>query len=319
MSDSIKYSVVIPIYNEEDNIPILYERLVNVLNNLDGEYEIILVDDGSSDSSWELIENISSRDKMVKAIKFTRNFGHQIAITSGINNACGSAIISMDADLQDPPEVIPDLVEKWEEGYDIVYAKRKKRKGENFIKRGFAWLFYRFINRISTVEIPLDVGDFRLIDRKVADVLKDLNEHYRFIRGLTSWIGYRHTSVEFVREARLKGKPKYSFWKLLKLALNGIFSFSIAPIQFASYMGFIVSIFAFLYAIWAIVAKFALDRAIPGWTSIIVVVLFLGGVQLITLGIIGEYLARTYGEVKRRPLYIIDKKLGYGKEEDERK
>lgn len=309
-------SIVIPVYNEEDNIPVLYERLSEVLKGLEVDYEIVFVDDGSSDSSWEIIRELHKKDNSVRAIKFSRNFGHQIAITSGIDNAIGDAVITMDADLQDPPEVIPRLVDKWKAGYEVVYAVRERREGENFLKRGFAWLFYRVLKKITKIDIPSDVGDFRLLSRKVVEELKKLKEHYRFVRGLSSWIGFKQTGVQFVRDARFKGKPKYSFWKSLRLALNGIVSFSIAPLQLASYMGFIVSIFSFLYAIWAIIARFALNRAIPGWTSIIVVVLFLGGVQLLTLGIIGEYIGRTYGEIKRRPLYVIDKKLGYDIKEE---
>jgi dolichol-phosphate mannosyltransferase len=310
------YSIVIPVYNEEENIPVLYNRLRKVMQELEGDYEIIFVDDGSSDSSWLLICELHEKDNSVKGIKLSRNFGHQIAITSGIESAIGDVVITMDADLQDPPEIIPELVKKWRCGYEVVYAIREKRRGENFLKRGFAWLFYRVLKKITKIDIPPDVGDFRLLSRKAVEQLKRLIEQYRFVRGLSTWIGFKQTGVEFVREARYKGKPKYSFWKSLKLALNGIVSFSIAPLQLASYMGFVVSILSFLYAIWSIIAKFVFERTIPGWTSIIVVVLFLGGVQLITLGIIGEYIGRIYGEVKKRPLYIIEQKVGYKDNEE---
>jgi dolichol-phosphate mannosyltransferase len=308
MSDKILYSVVIPIYNEEDNIPVLYEKLVDIFKNIDGNHEIIFVDDGSSDSSWSLLNEIHRRDNNVKIFKFSRNFGHQIAISAGIDFAHGDAIITMDGDLQDPPELIPKLIEKWKEGYKVVYAVRKTRKGEKFLKKGVAWIFYRFLRTISEVEIPIDTGDYRLIDKNIAAKIKDLKERYRFVRGLTSWMGFKQIGVEFVREPRYKGEIKYSFWKLMKLALNGIVSFSIKPLQVASFMGFLTSIFAFLVTVWAVISRFALNKIVPGWTSTIVIVLFLGGVQLITLGIIGEYIGRIYGEVKERPLYIIEEK-----------
>ncbi len=304
----ILYSVVIPIYNEEDNIPVLSKKLVDVFKNIEGSYEIIFIDDGSSDSSWEMLSKIHATNPHVKALKLSRNFGHQTAISAGIDHAQGEAVITMDGDLQDPPELIPKLIEKWKEGYKVVYAVRKARKGETVIKKGVAWVFYRFLRAISEVEIPMDTGDYRLMDKNITGRLRDLKEQYRFIRGLTSWMGFRQTGVEFIREPRYKGEIKYSFWKLMKLALNGIISFSIKPLQVASFVGFTTSIFAFLYLIWAIISRFVLNKVVPGWTSTIVIVLFLGGVQLITLGIIGEYIGRIYGEVKDRPLYIIEEK-----------
>lgn len=308
MIDKISCSVVIPIYNEEDNIPVLYEKLVGVLKKIGGNYEIIFIDDGSSDSSWDLLNEIHEKNSHVKLLKLSRNFGHQTAISAGINFAKGDAVITMDGDLQDPPELIPKLIEKWKEGYQVVYAVRKARKGETFLKKGVAWFFYRFLRAISEVEIPMDTGDYRLMDKNVAGRLRDLKEQYRFIRGLTSWMGFKQIGVEFIREPRYKGEVKYSFWKLMRLALNGIISFSIKPLQVASFVGFLTSTFAFLFAIWAIISRFVLNKIVPGWTSTIVIVLFLGGVQLITLGIIGEYIGRIYGEVKNRPLYIIEEK-----------
>ncbi|MEO0293034.1 MAG: glycosyltransferase family 2 protein [candidate division WOR-3 bacterium] len=308
MNKEILYSVVIPIYNEEDNIPILYEKLVQVFEKIEGNYEIVFVDDGSSDSSWSLLKELHRKNSSVKILKFSRNFGHQTAISAGIDFAHGDAVITMDGDLQDPPELIPSLIEKWKEGYQVVYAVRKARKGESFFKKGVAWFFYRILKLLSEVEIPMDAGDYRLMDKNIAERLKNLKEQYRFIRGLTSWLGFKQTGVEFIREPRYKGEVKYSFWKLIKLALDGIISFSIKPLQVASFVGFIVSIFSFLYAVWAIIYRFALKEIVPGWASAIAIILFLGGIQLITLGIIGEYIGRIYGEVKDRPLYIIEEK-----------
>lgn len=302
------YSVVIPIFNEEENIPVLYKRLIDVFKGIEGNYEIIFVDDGSYDSSWHLLNKIYKNNSHVKIFKFSRNFGHQIAISAGIDAAQGDAVITMDGDLQDPPELIPKLIEKWKEGYQVVYAMRKARKGEKFLKKGVAGIFYRLLRGLSEIKIPMHTGDYRLMDKNIAVKLKGLKEHYRFIRGLTSWMGFKQTGVEFVREPRYKGKVKYSFWKLLRLALNGIISFSIKPLQVATFMGFATSIFAFFYAVWAIFSRFLLNKIVPGWTLPVVIVLFLGGVQLITLGIIGEYIGRIYGEVKGRPLYIIEEK-----------
>lgn len=305
MAMQYKYSIVVPVFNEEKVLNELYRRLTIVMSKLRESYEIIFINDGSIDNSLEIMEKLHSKDKRIKIIDFSRNYGQQIATTAGIDYATGEAIVIIDADLQDPPKVIPELVKKWKKGYDVVYGVRKKREGENFFKKVTASIFYKFLNKITDINIPLDAGDFRLIDRKVADNLKTIREKNRYIRGLTSWIGFRQIGVLYDREKRFAGYTKYTLAKMLKLALDAVFSFSNYPLKIAIYIGFLISGLSFLYLIYVLILKIFMDVTIQGWASIIVAVFFLGGVQLICIGIIGEYIGRIGEEVKKRPLYII--------------
>jgi polyisoprenyl-phosphate glycosyltransferase len=308
---AILYSIVIPVYNEAEVLPALYDRLTRVLEALIEPYEIIFVNDGSQDDSPLLLRDFQARDERVKFLSFSRNFGHQIAITAGLDYSSGQAAVVMDADLQDPPEVIPRLIEQWRKGYDIVFAVRAKRQGEGLFKRATATIFYRLFRRMTATEIPLDAGDFRLMSRRAVEALQSIRERNRFIRGLAGWIGFPQTSVTFVRDVRQAGETKYPLKKMLQFALNGLMSFSLVPLQLASYLGFLISSIAFFYIAYAIGLKLFTDRVVLGWTSVMVAVLFLGGVQLISLGIIGEYIGRIYEEVKQRPLYVVDEAKGF--------
>ncbi len=304
-------SIVLPIFNEEQLLRLLYERLTRVMRQLGETYEVVFVNDGSRDGSLELLRKLSAEDPTLKVVSLSRNFGHQTAITCGLDLARGAAVVVMDADLQDPPELIPELIEKWREGFDVVYAVRERRQGETPFKRATAALFYRLIRWLARIEIPADTGDFRLLSRRAVEALKSTQERNRFVRGLVSWIGYRQTAVKFVREERVTGETKYPFRKMLKFAIDGITAFSFLPLQMATYFGFLISGLGFLYVIWAVLQKLLTDRPVIGWTSVIVAVLFIGGVQLITLGVIGEYIGRIYEEVKQRPLYLVDEKIGF--------
>jgi len=299
------YSVIAPVYNETGSIDEFCSVINAVMSGLNESWELILVDDGSSDGSTEKIRGFASKDRHVQPIIFARNFGHQIAVTAGLDYARGDAVIIIDADLQDPPEVILDLISKWKEGFEVVYAVRRKREGESWFKLATASLFYRAIYRITDVKIPLDTGDFRLLDRKVVDIMGQMRERHRFLRGMAAWVGFRQVGVEYDRKQRFAGKTKYPFSKMLKLALNAVTSFSYFPLQVATYLGFIsagISILAI-----PVVAYLRLTRlgALLGQATTLIAVLFLGGVQLITLGILGEYVGRIYDEAKGRPLYIV--------------
>jgi dolichol-phosphate mannosyltransferase len=307
------YSIVIPVYNEAEVLPTLYRRLTQVMEGLGEPYEIIFVNDGSTDASPMLLWELRAQDARVKVMSLSRNFGHQIAITAGLDYSSGEAVVVMDADLQDPPEVIPQLIAQWREGHDIVFAVRESRRGEGVIKRSTAALFYRLLRHLTATEIPLDAGDFRLMSRRAVEALKPIRERNRFVRGLVSWIGFRHTSITFVRDVRHAGQTKYPLRKMARFALNGIMSFSFVPLQVATYLGFAVSLLSFIYTVYAVGLKLFTDRAVQGWASVIVAVLFMGGVQLISIGIIGEYIGRIYEEVKQRPLYLIDKLAGFEK------
>jgi polyisoprenyl-phosphate glycosyltransferase len=310
-SDAILYSIVIPVYNEAEVLPSLYNRLTRVMEGLVEPYEIIFVNDGSRDDSTVLLREFQDKDARVKFLSLSRNFGHQIAITAGLDYSSGQAAVVMDADLQDPPEVIPRLTEQWRKGYDVVFAVRAKRQGEGLFKRATAAIFYRLFRRVTATEIPLDAGDFRLMSRRAVDTLKSIRERNRFIRGLAGWIGFRQTSVTFVRDVRRAGETKYPLKKMMRFALNGFLSFSLVPLQLASYLGFLISSIGFFYIVYAIGLKLFTDQVVLGWTSVMVAVLFLGGVQLISLGIIGEYIGRIYDEVKQRPLYVVDEAEGF--------
>ncbi|MGH8546999.1 MAG: glycosyltransferase family 2 protein [Methylococcales bacterium] len=298
-------SVVAPAYNEEAVLPAFHARLIKVLNELGVQYEILYVNDGSKDQTINILNDLRNGNEHVSVIDLSRNFGKELALTAGLDHAVGDAIVVIDTDLQDPPEVIPDLLSKMHEGYDIVYAKRSQREGETLFKKLSANLFYRFIQILSYINIPEDTGDFRVISRRALDELKRLREQHRFMKGLFSWVGFPQTAVRYRRDPRYAGHTKWSYWKLWNFALEGITSFSTKPLKIASYIGVITALAAFLYAIVVVLKKFLYGDPVAGYPSLMAVILFLGGVQLITIGIIGEYLARTFNETKNRPLYIV--------------
>jgi dolichol-phosphate mannosyltransferase len=311
----ITFSIVVPVYNEVEVLPELYERMSEVMDSLGETWEFVMVDDGSTDGSTQVIWDLAEKDERVQPIIFARNFGHMIAVTAGLDYSRGEAVVLMDADLQDPPEVIPDLVKRWREGYEVVYAVRAEREGETRFKKFTAALFYRLINRITDVKIPLDTGDFRLIDRQVVDVLNQMRERHRFPRAMVAWVGFRQIGVPYKRAARKAGETKYPFSKMLKLAANAITSFSYFPLQIATYLGFISAGISALAIPVVIGLRLAGSNAFVGQASTLIAVLFLGGVQLISLGILGEYLGRLYDEAKDRPLYIVRKKPSHRDEE----
>jgi len=301
----ITYSIIAPIYNETDNLSELHRRISEVMEKHGEPWELILVDDGSTDGSTERIRELARLDQHIRPIIFARNFGHQIAITAGWDHARGQAVVIIDADLQDPPEVILDLAKKWKEGYEVVYAVRAEREGETWFKKFAAAMFYRLIHRITDVKIPVDVGDFRLMDRKVVDVLKTMRERHRFPRGMSAWVGFRQIGVDYKRAARFAGETKYPFRKMLKLALNAITSFSYFPLQVATFFGFISAGVGRQAMPRGVFMRVLGSGAFFGQATTLIAVLFLGGVQLISLGILGEYIGRLYDEAKGRPLYIV--------------
>lgn len=306
-----KVSLVIPMYYEEEVAEECYRRVIEMLISLESyEHEIIFVNDGSKDKTLEILEKIASNDKNVKVISFARNFGHQCAVTAGLKEVTGDAVVIIDADLQDPPELIPDMLKLWEEGNEVIYAKRKKRDGESAFKLFTAKMFYKTLNGLSDVEIPKDTGDFRLADRKVVDVINSLPEHNKFLRGLFSWVGFKQTPFEYERKERFAGKTKYPLKKMLKLASDGIISFSSKPLKIIGGIGIVsifVSFLVLLYAILSFIFKW--NNLTAGWTSIMVAITFFAGVQLLSIWIMSEYIARIYDESKGRPQYIIDKKI----------
>lgn len=301
----ITYSVIVPIFNEADNISELYQRTKGVMDSTNEPWELILVDDGSTDGSTEKIRELAQKDKIVRPVIFARNFGHQVAITAGWDYARGDAVIIIDADLQDPPEVILDLAKKWKEGYEVVYAVRGEREGETWFKKFTAAMFYRLIYSITDVKIPVDTGDFRLMDRKVVDVLKQMKERHRFPRGMSAWVGFKQIGVSYKRAARHAGVTKYPFRKMLRLALNAITGFSYFPLQVATYFGFGAAGLAILAIPIVVYMRITGSQAFYGQATTLIATLFLGGVQLISLGILGEYIGRLYDEAKGRPLYIV--------------
>ena len=302
---SITYSIIAPIYNEIESLPLLYRRVADVMESTGQPWELILVDDGSTDGSTDNIRELAAADERIRPVIFARNFGHQIAITAGWDYARGDAVVIIDADLQDPPEVILDLAKKWQEGYEVVYAVRAEREGETWFKKFTASMFYRLIYRITDVKIPVDTGDFRLMDRKVVEVLKQMKERHRFPRGMSAWVGFRQIGVEYKRAARHAGVTKYPFKKMLRLALNAITSFSYFPLQVATFFGFLSAGVSILAIPLVAVLRLAGSHFFEGQTTTLISVLFLGGVQLISLGILGEYIGRLYDEAKGRPLYIV--------------
>jgi dolichol-phosphate mannosyltransferase len=303
----ITFSIVAPVFNELDNLAELYRRVREVMSGAHETWELVLVDDGSTDGSTERILQLAKQDQHVRPVIFARNFGHQVAITAGWDYARGEAVVIIDADLQDPPEAIPDLIAKWREGYEVVYAVRAEREGETWFKKATAALFYRIVRRITDVKIPVDTGDFRLMDRKVVEVLKTMRERHRFPRGMSAWVGFRQIGVPYKRGARHAGVTKYPFKNMLKLALNAITGFSYFPLQLATYFGFTAAGLAIIAIPVVIIMRLAGQGAFLGQATTLIAVLFLGGVQLISLGVLGEYLGRIYDEVKGRPLYIVRK------------
>lgn len=302
---SPRFSIVVPVFDEAPILPELYRRVRAAMEQTGEAWELVLVNDGSRDGSGEIMRQLHAADRRVRVIDFARNFGHQIAVTAGLDYARGQAVVIMDADLQDPPEVIPALAEKWREGFEVVNAVRSAREGETWFKKVTARLFYRLINRITNVSIPMDVGDFRLIDRKVALAVRQMRERYRFIRGMTAWVGFRQASVPYVRQARAAGITKYPLRKMLRFSMDAITGFSYAPLQLATYLGFTIAGLSALAIPVVIALRLAGLQAFLGQATTLISVLFLGGVQLISLGIIGEYLGRIYDEVKARPLYVV--------------
>lgn len=298
-------SVVAPVYNEEEVLETFYSRVKSVLEGLDYDYEILFVDDGSRDRSYAQLVELADSDPHVRVVKFSRNFGHQMAITAGIDHACGDAVVIIDTDLQDPPETIADFVRKWEDGYHVVYGVREQRAGETWLKLTTARLYYRLLSALAKTEIPRNVGDFRLMDRQAVNQLRELREHDRYVRGLVSWIGFRQTGVYYKRDPRYAGTTKYPWRKMIRFALDGITSFSSAPLNIAGWMGYGTSLLGFLYLCSVLVQK-ALGYTVQGWATLMVAILFLGGVQLICLGVIGQYIGRIFTETKRRPLYIVE-------------
>jgi glycosyltransferase involved in cell wall biosynthesis len=309
--DRVAISVVIPAFNEEEVLDEAYRRLAAVMDRLGRSYELIFVDDGSQDATPLILGRIADGDRRVRVLGLSRNFGHQVAISAGVDHARGDAVVVIDADLQDPPEVIPRLVARWQEGYEVVYGKRLARRGESPFKTRTAALFYRILRRLTTIEIPVDTGDFRLVDRKVCEALRRLPERNRYVRGLVSWVGFRQSSVEYERHERFAGRTKYPLGKMLHFALDAITSFSDRPLRLATYLGFAASGVSFLYLIVTVVLKLR-HLTVPGWASIVAVSVFFHGITLIILGIQGEYVGRIHEEVKNRPLYIVDRALGFG-------
>jgi len=298
-------SIIIPIYNEEGNIPILQSRLSSALDKVDMQVEYVYINDGSVDSSLVLLQQMASDNEQVKYINLSRNFGHQLAVTAGLEKCKGDAAVIIDADLQDPPELIPQLIEKWKAGNEVVYAKRKTRKGESRFKLLTAGLFYRLLSKITSIDIPVDTGDFRLIDRKIIDLLAQMKEKNKYLRGQISWLGFSQTFVEYDRDERYDGETGYSLKKMISFALDGITSFSDFPLKIVTLFGFLCSALSFLIIIYSLYSKYMWDDTVPGWASLMVSVLFLGGVQMIALGIIGEYISRIISNVRNRPTYVI--------------
>ena len=306
-----KISVVIPMYYEEEVAEKCYEKMTEVLSNIENyDYEMICINDGSQDKTLEILESISNKDKKVKVVSFSRNFGHQCAVTAGLKFVTGDVVVIIDADLQDPPELIPEMLKCWEDGNEVVYGKRKTRDGESKFKLMTAKMFYKMLNSLSDVDIPKDTGDFRLVDRKIVDQMNALPEHNKFLRGLWSWMGYKQYAFEYERKERFAGKTKYPLKKMLKLASDGIIGFSSKPLKMVGALGFFSIILSFLVLIYSIIAYICdFGNLTSGWTSIMVAITFFAGVQLLSLWIIAEYIGRIYDETKQRPQYIIDKKI----------
>jgi polyisoprenyl-phosphate glycosyltransferase len=303
--ETAKYSIVVPVCNEEETIPGLVKQLREVIDGLDGPAEIVLVDDGSRDASYQLMLLANAQDPRFKLLQLSRNFGHQVAITAGMDAASGQAVVVMDADLQDPPELIPELVARWQEGYEVVYAVRERREGETFLKKATARLYYSLLRRLADVDQQMDVGDFRLVDRKALDAFLRMRERNRYVRGMFCWVGFRQIAVPYTRAARQAGRSKYGFGKMLRLATDGLLGFSVVPLRLGVMAGLVMAVAAVGYGLVAIALKLAGLPYVPGYASLLVTITFLSGVQLIVIGIVGQYLARVYDEVRGRPLYLV--------------
>jgi len=302
-------SIVVPAFNEEAVLPQFHQTITQVLSELPFDFEIVYINDGSSDNTLSIIKQLRESDKQVTLIDLSRNFGKEIALTAGLQKASGDAVIVIDADLQDPPELIPELIREWQNGYDVVYAQRTHRKGESLFKRTTAHFFYRIIQRISKIAIPEDTGDFRILSRRAVNALNTFNEQHRFMKGLFAWIGYRQKAVHYQRDPRHAGETKWNYWKLWNFAIDGITSFTIAPLKISTYLGLLTAAGAFAYGIYMLIDTLIHGNPVPGYPSLIVIVLILGGVQLVAIGILGEYLGRIFNETKRRPLYFINEYL----------
>jgi glycosyltransferase involved in cell wall biosynthesis len=302
-------SVVIAAYNEAQALPGMHERLARVLDGIELHSQVIYVDDGSRDATWRVLCEIAVADPRVQLLRLSRNFGKELALTAGLDRADGDAVLVLDADGQDPPELLPAFLAKWREGFDVVYGRRSSRAGESWLKRFTAGSFYRVLNRLSPTSIPADTGDFRLMSRRVVDALRELRERQRFMKGLFAWVGYPQVAIDYQREPRIAGRSKFNYWRLWNFALEGITGFSTAPLRVATYFGLGTSLVAFGYGSWVIVRTLLRGDPVPGWPSLMAVVLFLGGVQLMALGVIGEYLGRLYLEAKQRPLYLVQEWL----------
>ncbi|MBI5700421.1 glycosyltransferase family 2 protein [Candidatus Saganbacteria bacterium] len=309
MQENPKISVIVPIYNEEESIVEFYNRLKLALKDI--AHEIIMVDDGSTDASLELIKELNNKDPMVRAISFSKNFGHMAALSAGLDFAKGDAVITIDADLQHPPELIPELIKKWQSGTEIVNTIRIETKGAGCLKNITANIFYWVMKKTAKINLPANAADYRLIDRKAVEALKTIKERSRFLRGLVGWIGFKQESIEYKADRRFAGKTKYSIGRMFAFAVDGITSFSTFPLKLSMYFGLAIAFLSFIYILYAIYIKLFTDQAIAGWTSVLVAVLFIGGIQLIFLGILGEYLSRVYDETKQRPLYIVSGKVGF--------
>jgi dolichol-phosphate mannosyltransferase len=305
-------SLVLPIYNEEEVIPELHRSLGEFLAKLGLDAEVVFVDDGSKDRSLELLRGLAALEPRYRVLSFARNFGHQAAITAGVDHAEGEAVVVMDADLQDPPEVVLQMVAKWREGYDVVYGRRRTRQGETWFKLATARLFYRVFASMIPIKVPLDTGDFRLMSRRVVVVLRSLRETHRFVRGLVAWVGFKQIALDYDRPGRFAGTTKYPLRKMLRFAVDGITSFSMLPLRFSLWLGGFMSLCSVGIIAWAIIAKFVMQRVVPGWTAIVVVLSIFASVQFLMIGILGEYVGRIYEEVKRRPLYIVAEKVERG-------
>jgi len=311
-------SLVLPIYNEQEVIPELHKQLQAFLKELGVDTEVVFVNDGSRDASFEMLRDLVKEDARYRILSFSRNFGHQTAITAGVDHARGKAVVVMDADLQDPPQVVLEMMAKWREGYDVVYGKRGARAGETIFKKLTAKIFYRLFAAMIPIEVPLDTGDFRLMSRRVVVALRELREAHRFVRGMVAWIGFKQTAVIYDRPGRFAGETKYPLRKMLRFAIDGITSFSVVPLRLATWLGVTMSVLSVLYSIWAVVMHFGLNRTVPGWTATVVLISLLSSVQLLMIGILGEYVGRIYEEVKRRPLYIVGERVNLeGRDSDD--
>ena len=302
-------SIVVPAFNEEAVLSDFHQSITRVLPGLPFDFEIIYINDGSSDNTLEIIRKLRQSDERVTLIDLSRNFGKEIALTAGLHKAAGDAVVVIDADLQDPPELIPELINEWQNGYDVVYAQRTHRKGESLLKRTTAHFFYRIIQRISRISIPEDTGDFRILSRRAVNALNTLSEQHRFMKGLFAWIGYRQKAVHYQRNPRHAGETKWNYWRLWNFALDGITSFTIAPLKISTYLGLLTAAGAFAYGIYMLIDTLMHGNPVPGYPSLVVIILILGGVQLVAIGILGEYLGRIFNETKRRPLYFVNEYL----------